>query len=179
VVPPAALSARKTRGNKHVHHIHTHENSSLAGGGNGVALHHLPHSKGLIHRAALRAGFFGLVGGFLGNASNGSLDKAVFDLAGPVAGEFEKVVYSPLYDLLAKEDNRSDAGKHLTDALRHFMPGQSLWYGRLTFERLFLDNLEEMIDGPDANKRWHEAEKKMRKEQHRGFWWKRRKVVPR
>jgi hypothetical protein len=124
-------------------------------------------------RALFRAGFFGLVGDFLGNASQGNLDKAVFDLAGPVAGEFEKVAYNPLYDLLAKDDKRSDGGKELTDALRHFMPGQSLWYGRLAFERLFLDNLEEMIDGPDAKRRWLDAEKKMRNEQHRNFWWKR------
>lgn len=80
--------------------------------------------------------------------------------------------------MIAKEDRRADAGKHLTDALRDFMPRQSLWYGRLAFERLFLDDLEQMLDGPGASKRWHDAEKKIRKEQHRNFWWKREELVP-
>jgi len=63
--------------------------------------------------------------------------------------------------------------------MKHFVPGQSLWYGRLAFKPLFLDKLEEMIRGSDTRKRWREAEKRVRKQQHRGFWWKPVEATPR
>ncbi len=49
------------------------------------------------------------------------------------------------------------------------MPGRSLWYARLAFERLVEDEIEAAID-PIANARFRRIEKRARKDFDQRYW---------
>ena len=49
------------------------------------------------------------------------------------------------------------------------LPGRSLWYARLAFERLVEDEIEVMLN-PDANARFKRIEKRARKDFDQRYW---------
>jgi hypothetical protein len=93
-------------------------------------------------------------------------------LAGPTAGAIEKI----LGDFLIKNVQLAGKGEptHFAgDALyaaAGFLPGSSLWYGRLAFQRGVLDQLALMIDDR-APERFRRIEREAEKNFGQRFWW--------
>lgn len=61
---------------------------------------------------------------------------------------------------------------------RRYSPGISLWYTRLAYERLVLDQLEELADGASARQRWARRQSKMQREYGTQFWWRSGDAAP-
>ena len=62
-------------------------------------------------------------------------------------------------------------GRDVSDFLRQYTPGASLWYARLALERLIFDNIQKMID-PKFNDRIIRRINKYRDEQDKEYFWK-------
>lgn len=76
-------------------------------------------------------------------------------------------------------DRRGDNvnyGGRVVRALRSELPGGSLWYTRLAFERLVLDQLQSMID-PHYARSWGRMAQRAR-DQGSGFWWAPGELTP-
>jgi hypothetical protein len=100
-------------------------------------------------------------------------------LAGPLAGSVETV----LGDFIVKNIQLAGKGKEthfLGDALyagARFVPGSSLWFGRLAFQREVLDQLALMAD-PRTRERFSRMEQKAREDWGQSFWWQPGRTQP-
>jgi len=83
-----------------------------------------------------------------------------------------------LQDLIAKGELRN-AGSDFTRFADGLMPGRSLWYTRLAWERFLSDEIQEWIDGGDASARFRRVERNARKEFDQRFWWRPGASAPR
>lgn len=126
--------------------------------------------------AAARGGSLGPVGDFLFSGVLGENRHGlsiVSSFAGPFAGQVETG---------GKAFAKAVSGENATPELRRFaegfLPGNSLWYSRLAFERLIKDQLQELAD-PKARQRFQRAERKARREFGQAFFWRRGEIAPR
>lgn len=67
------------------------------------------------------------------------------------------------------EKARDKLGPRLLEFSRSFMPGQNLWYARLAFERMALDNIREQID-PDYKRKIRGMKRRARREFGQDFF---------
>ncbi|MDP9413173.1 MAG: hypothetical protein M3Q08_03585 [Pseudomonadota bacterium] len=109
-------------------------------------------------RALLQGGGFGIFGDFLAAGTSertGSLQEAIL---GPVVG------------------TAADAFRYVSgnmeeaDVARRYTPGGTLWYGRLAYERLLIDELRAWTD-ENYYDSWARMEKRA-EEQGQGLWWR-------
>jgi len=106
--------------------------------------------------AALQGGGFGIFGDFLSSTQNRFGGGFAGTLAGPIAGDVADI---------AQIRSGWDAAKFAKSQL----PGQSLWYTKLAFDRLLTDQIQEEID-PNYRRSWRRLEKYAR-EQGTDFYW--------
>lgn len=59
------------------------------------------------------------------------------------------------------------------------MPGRSLWYTRLAWERFLSDEIQAWIDGGDAAARFRRVERNAHKNFDQRFWWRPGASAPR
>lgn len=129
-------------------------------------------------RAAAQGSGLGIFGDFLvsvASRAGGNLEQT---LAGPVVGLIKDVgllTIGNIAKLLKGEKTRF--GADVMNILRRNTPGGTIWYMRLAFERLVLDNIQEMID-PDALDRFRRKERRLRNEQGTRYWWRPGKSAP-
>ena len=64
----------------------------------------------------------------------------------------------------------SKIGKELSNFVKKYTPGSSLWYLRAAWERIIVDTLQNLID-PDFHKRNLNTIKRYQKKEGRDFWW--------
>lgn len=110
--------------------------------------------------AILQGGGFGIFGDFLSSAEN------------RVGGGFAQTFSGPLADTAQGLVNIPQSKKPAWAAAkfaRDEMPGGSLWYARLAFDRIVTDQIQEAID-PDYRKSWRRMDKRAR-EQGTDFYW--------
>lgn len=121
--------------------------------------------------ALLQGGGFGIFGDFLNSATNrvgGGLPETI---AGPLVSFANDAL-----DLTAGSIGQAARGKdpHLgRKAVRfaeQYTPGSSLWYARLTLQRLVFDQLRIMAD-PDARRQMRALERKYQRENGQEFFW--------
>lgn len=124
--------------------------------------------------ALLKGGGLGLAGDFLyadtsrygGTATGMALGPTlgtVFDLTDLTVGNIRQ----------AANDEKTNVGRELVRFAKSNTPGSSLWYGRLAFERIFWDQVQQELD-PDAHRAFYRAERKARQEYDQNYWWARR-----
>ena len=113
---------------------------------------------------------------------NSSISRAGGDLGttlgGPVVGlidDFLELTVGNIGELA--EGRNTNAGKELVRFIARYAPGSSLWYSRLAFERLVLDQLQLQID-PKARKRFREKQRRIYREYNQKYWWKPGKTTP-
>jgi len=110
--------------------------------------------------AGLQGGGFGIFGDFLSSTQNRFGGGIGQTLAGPIAQDIDalgRVITSdkPAWDAIK-------LGKQL-------MPGQSLWYSKLAFDRLITDQIQEELD-PNYRRSWRRMERYAR-DQGTDFYW--------
>lgn len=130
-------------------------------------------------KALLQGGGLGIFGDFLGasvtNRFGGSMGATV---AGPVVswmGDTAGLTGGNLVQLA--QGDKTNFGSELTNYLKRYTPGSSLWYARLAFERLVFDEIQKAID-PDALDRFRRQEDKLKREHGQKFWWRPGKRAP-
>lgn len=110
--------------------------------------------------AVLQGGGFGIFGDFLSSTQNrfgGGLGQT---LAGPIAQDLDALADIPT--------SKNPAWKAARLA-RQELPGGSLWYAKLAFDRLVTDQIQEEID-PSYRTAWRRMEKRAREQRTEYFW---------
>lgn len=137
--------------------------------------------KGLRNYGAglLQGGGLGIFGDFFGQDQTRYGNTFAATLAGPVAGLAESVLGDFVIknlQLAGKGEQTHLAGDALYTAAR-FLPGSSLWMGRLAFQRGVVDQLALMIDDR-APARFARVEAEASKNFGQSFWWRPGQIQP-
>lgn len=121
--------------------------------------------------AFFQGGGAGIFGDFL-NASLNRADRGLWmSLAGPQLGlvdDFARATGFNLSELAREKDTH--AGREAANMLRRYTPGTSLWYTRLSLDRLLWDVVQKELD-PDYPAAFRRIEQRARKEFSQEFWW--------
>jgi hypothetical protein len=120
--------------------------------------------------SALQGGGLGIWGDFLGSTENrfggGPGETAAGPLVSSIAN-FGGAGFSAVRAGLG--DKKAHPGRDLVKAFRQEAPGNSIWWGRVAFNRLVADQLQEQLD-PDYRKSWRAMQRRA-KQQGQDFWW--------
>jgi len=121
--------------------------------------------------AMLQGGGLGIFGDFLGqdvNRFGGGLATTVGGPLTQLADDVRRLTVGNLMEIGQQEDTNA-AGEALR-FIKGNTPGGSIWYLRLAYERLILDEVEEFID-PDARGRQRRLERRYDRDYGQGYWW--------
>lgn len=77
----------------------------------------------------------------------------------------------------ARRGQRVNYGRRVVKALGSELPGSSLWYTRLLFEREMLDTMQQQID-PHYRDAWRRTAQAARHDYGQGFWWNHGDALP-
>lgn len=110
--------------------------------------------------ALLQGGGLGIYGDFLFAAESRDRGGIASTLAGPLAGDAQKVV-----NLAKAKDPRKSAVR----VAKGFLPGNNIWYSQLAFDRLIADEIDAAIN-PDIRNS-HKRLQRYAEEQGTDFWW--------
>tara|TARA_R110002073_G_scaffold76548_3_gene185836 strand:- start:2919 stop:5399 length:2481 start_codon:yes stop_codon:yes gene_type:complete len=116
--------------------------------------------------ALLQGGGLGIFGDFLfsdASRTGGSLGGTV---AGPIGDEAARSLAS-VQRVMTGE---AEPGVEALNFIERNTPGGSIWYLRLAYERMLLDQLREEID-PEAQARFRRLERRYRRDYGQGYWW--------
>src|SRR5690606_29269815 len=100
-------------------------------------------------------------------------------LAGPVAqraGDFLNLTLGNAIvlggNLFKPADERVDPhfGRELVQFARGNVPGGNVFYVRLAWERLVLDQMQKLLD-PEAEKAFRRRQQEWQRDFRQGFWW--------
>jgi hypothetical protein len=123
-------------------------------------------------KAFMQGGGAGILGDFLTSESSRFGGGLAETLAGPAVGAVSDTVRVAT----AWTKGEPDAWRQTVAYAGRMIPGSSLWYTRLALERLVLDQLALM--DPKTRTGFARLERKMRKENNQGFWWKQGNLTP-
>lgn len=121
--------------------------------------------------AFMQGGGAGIFGDFLFSDQNRFGGGLMSTIAGPglsTASDFGKLTVGNVQDVLAGEDTK--AGRELVRFMGANTPGSSLWYSRLAFQRIVLDEMQQMVDA-GAGDSFARMEAKARKDFGQDYWW--------
>jgi hypothetical protein len=110
--------------------------------------------------AVLQGGGFGIFGDFLQSTQNRFGGGIAETMAGPVAQDVQS-----LADIVKSKHPAWAA----TKLARQELPGGSLWYAKLAFDRLVTDQIQEEID-PNYRQSWRRMEKRARDQRTEYYW---------
>jgi hypothetical protein len=110
--------------------------------------------------ASLQGGGFGIFGDFLASTQNRFGGGFAQTLAGPIAQDVEA-----LADIATSKRPAWSAAR----LARQSLPGGSLWYGKLAFDRLVTDQIQAELD-PNYRRSWRRMEKYAREQGTEYFW---------
>lgn len=122
-------------------------------------------------RAMAQGGGIGIFGDFLFADYNRFGNSLGATLAGPVAGAVQDVAKLTLGNARELADAKdTNASRELVQMFRNYTPGGSLWYLRLGYNRVLLDQLQYLTD-PGAAKSFRTQVQNSMRERDQGFWW--------
>lgn len=110
--------------------------------------------------ATLQGGGFGIFGDFLRSSQSRAGGGIAGTLAGPIFGDAQAIG-----DIASSKNPRGAALKFA----RSQLPGGTLWYARLGFDRMVADQIQEAID-PNYRKSWARM-RQWNAEQGTQAWW--------
>jgi len=129
--------------------------------------------------ALLASGGFGLYGDFLFSDVNRFGQGLGIAIAGPAVGfadDVRKLTIGNLLQLSQGEDTNFAA--EAINFTKRYLPGSSLWYGRLAMERRVWDQLSEMAD-PKVRSKRRRLERQQKKLYGNSYWWRPGRTAPR
>lgn len=121
--------------------------------------------------AILQGGGLGIYGDFLFSNLNRQGGGFATTLGGPVvqrANDLWNLTMGNIVQLASSE--KTHFGRELIKFAKGNTPGSTMWYTRLAWERLLLDQLQFLVD-PEANKAFKSKQRFFRKEFGQEFWW--------
>ncbi len=121
--------------------------------------------------ATIQGGGLGIFGDFLYSSENRFGGGAASTISGPVSGVGQDILaltFGNISELVQGEDPK--LGRDVVNFAKRYTPGGSLWYSRLAYERMVLDQLQEKVD-PKAGRAFRAKEKKMKREFGQKYWW--------
>lgn len=117
-----------------------------------------------------QGGGFGLAGDFLQSASDRYQGSLAEYLLGPVAGDVISATKVIKSGVKAAQGQRNSAGRQAQRLVQGLLPGSSLWYAKLAFQRAIADQASHWTD-PNYYDSFARMENKAR-QQGQDYWWK-------
>jgi hypothetical protein len=136
------------------------------------------HAADFWGAAMLQGGGLGIYGDFLFSDVNRHGGSMAETLAGPVvsaANDARRLTIGNALELPGEKP--TNAGREAVNMLEKYTPGGSLWYGRLAYQRLLLDQLRKETD-PDYQDHFRAMERRARNEMGQDFWWRPGEMAP-
>lgn len=133
-------------------------------------------SVGFWSAAALQGGGLGLFGDFLLNDYSRYGKSLSISMAGPVASLVDDT-YKLAKGTTGAFDEDSNYGRELNRFIRNYTPGSNLWYARLAWERMVMDELQAAMD-PDAHAAWRGRINRAKRDFGQDYWWAPGRVLP-
>ncbi|ARS27609.1 hypothetical protein [Sphingomonas sp. KC8] len=128
--------------------------------------------------ALLQGGGMGVAGDFLFSDVNRFGGGLPVTLAGPVASFVDDTRRLTLGNALQLPgDEPTNFGRELTRFVGKYTPGSSIWYSRLAFQRVLLDQLQYELD-PDAAKAFSRLEDRAWKDFGQNYYWAPGELTP-
>lgn len=121
---------------------------------------------------AMQGGGLGLFGDFLFADTSRFGKSPSLTFAGPVAGLVDdvfKLSLGNIHQLTAGET--TNFGREAVKFAGRYTPGGSLWYARLMYERLILDQLQMKVD-PRARQSFNAVERRAKNDFNQRYWWR-------
>lgn len=128
--------------------------------------------------ALLQGGGLGIYGDFLFSDLNRYGGGIQANLAGPAAerlGDFMNLTVGNVAQLASGD--QTNFGRELINFARGNVPGGNIWYLRLAWEHMVLDQLQFLAD-PEANKSFKAKQQRWGREFGQGFWWRPGEALP-
>lgn len=119
----------------------------------------------------VQGGGAGVFGDFLWAGTNRGGQRFAETFLGPQIGllaDIVKLTGGNIGPLGAEKDTHF--GRELANLARRYTPGTSLWYTRLSLDRLLWDSVQKELD-PDYPAAFRRVEERARKEFSTEFWW--------
>lgn len=108
------------------------------------------------------------LGGSMGETLAGPVWSFVGDLSGPVVRNGKAITTG----------KHTSIGRDASNLVRYNTPvGSSLWYGRLAFDRIVADQIQDFLD-PQATVAWRRAERRVQRDYGTRSWWQRGDLLP-
>jgi len=129
--------------------------------------------------AMLSGGGLGIWGDFLtaqeSRAGGGLTETA----AGPMVGAAGDVLDLTVGNVFAAFDPEKDVdlASDLTKTLKRYVPGSNGWYTRLIYNRMFVDQIQSMLD-PEAQKKFRRKQRRSQRETGQDFFWSPGQALP-
>ena len=128
--------------------------------------------------AMAQGGGVGIFGDYLFSDVNRMGSSPAMTFAGPVAGFVDDSIRLSIGNVQETiKGDETNAGREVVKYAGRYTPGSSLWYSRLAFERLVLDQLQMQAD-PRARESFNATENTMRREYKQKYWWRPGKTEP-
>lgn len=128
--------------------------------------------------AFIQGGGAGIFGDFIYSGVHGMnrYGKSIWEtMGGPTTSMMAD--FARVFAPIANGDFEKVAARG-TDFVTDYMPGRSLWYTRLAFERWVEEGLQQAVD-PKADEKLRRAIKKRRTEYEQDYWWRPGEGAPR
>lgn len=120
--------------------------------------------------AAAQGGGAGIYGDFLKSTTSRFGDPFLDTLAGPAFQTADQFIAKPIgMGAAAFNGDKVNPGKWLVKSIKSETPGASLWFARLGFERVILDELAEQVDPKYKTSR--RSLEKYAAEQGQDYYW--------
>lgn len=127
-------------------------------------------------QAMFQGGGFGLAGDFLSNATDKYDQSLPSYLLGPAFSDATQFIKTGKHAVAAAQGKPNRLGKDLTRIIQSDLPGSSLWYAKLAFNRTVLDQMQSQID-PTYYDSFGRMENRAR-QQGQDYWWRPGETAP-
>jgi hypothetical protein len=133
----------------------------------------------VVFAAAMQGGGLGILGDFFLSNQNRFGNGLLASMMGAGAGFVEDAHRLTQGNAMAAiTDGESRFARDMVDFVGRYTPASSLWYTRVAFERIVLDQLELLADETATRKSWRRTARKAKKEKNQGYWWKHGEMAP-
>jgi len=128
-------------------------------------------SGAFIGAAALQGGGLGIWGDFLFSDINRYGGTMGGNIGGPLfekASDFTNLTLGNLIQLGTGQ--KTNFGRELTRFISSNVPGNNVWYTRLLWERVLMENIQRVLD-PEAGKAFRNRIRQRERDYGQGYWW--------
>jgi hypothetical protein len=130
--------------------------------------------------AMLQGGGMGIYGDFLFSDVNRFGGSLAGTVAGPMVDRLDNLRRLTVGNVIefGEGKEKTNFGRELSQFIKQNTPGSSLWFTRLAYERLLMDQLQYLLD-KDAHSAFQKRMALRKRDFGQDFWWKMGETSPR